>query len=233
MVALIAMFSAMRADTPRNGMSSSEFESTGTTAGSAGRRSNGDGGFRVACSVAVACAAVAFRKGDTIGPFAIRTFVFENVFPIRIDRRPIVMILLQELFFEPRIYARLRAWVCHTEGDLTFNSLYLTQFSDRLLQSVSIGGDRDLEPRSPLSNSSRSAPLAGKPSTRGQFGFPAETGAAPITGAPAAHCLKLIPPWSRELSGQRPETSWVRSGSRLHGSRRESESDIAAIKNRS
>src|SRR5580698_9222575 len=52
-----------------------------------------------------------------------------------------------------------------------------------------------------------SAPLAGKPSTRGQFGFPAETGAAPMTGAPAAHCSRLIPPWSRELSGQRPETS--------------------------
>ena len=43
------------------------------------------------------------------------------------------MILLQQLFFEPRINARLWAWVCHTEGDLTFDLLYLTQFSGPLL----------------------------------------------------------------------------------------------------
>ena len=45
------------------------------------------------------------------------------------------------------------------------------------------------------------APLPGKPSDRGQFGFPAETGAAPITGAPAAHCLKLLRHGLENLAG--------------------------------
>jgi hypothetical protein len=36
-----------------------------------------------------------------------------------------------------------------------------------------------------------SAPLPDKPSDRGLFGFPEDTGAAPITGAPAAHCFRL------------------------------------------
>src|ERR1700733_6662941 len=35
----------------------------------------------------------------------------------------------------------------------------------------------------------RSAPLPDKPSSRGLFGLPEGTGAAPMTGAPAAHCL--------------------------------------------
>jgi hypothetical protein len=35
----------------------------------------------------------------------------------------------------------------------------------------------------------RSAPLPDKPSGRGLFGLPEGTGAAPMTGAPAAHCL--------------------------------------------
>jgi hypothetical protein len=38
------------------------------------------------------------------------------------------------------------------------------------------------------SQKSWSAPLPDKPSDRGLFGFPEDTGAAPITGAPAAHC---------------------------------------------
>jgi hypothetical protein len=42
-----------------------------------------------------------------------------------------------------------------------------------------------------------SAPLAGKPSTRGLFGFPEDTGAAPMTGAPAAHCSRLWLPEPR------------------------------------
>ena len=75
------------------------------------------------------------------------------------------------------------------------------------------------------------APLPGKPSDRGLFGLAEDTAAAPITGAPAAHCFRLIPPWSRELSGQRPETSWVRSGSRLHGSRWVCEMRCRVLKN--
>jgi hypothetical protein len=43
--------------------------------------------------------------------------------------------------------------------------------------------------------------LPGKPSDRGQFGFPAETGAAPMTGAPAAHCLKLLRHGLENLAG--------------------------------
>src|ERR1700685_1379218 len=35
----------------------------------------------------------------------------------------------------------------------------------------------------------RSDPLPDKPSGRGLFGLPEGTGAAPMTGAPAAHCL--------------------------------------------
>jgi hypothetical protein len=46
-----------------------------------------------------------------------------------------------------------------------------------------------------------SAPLAGKPSTRGLFGFPEDTGAAPITGAPAAHCFKLFRHGLENLAG--------------------------------
>ena len=43
--------------------------------------------------------------------------------------------------------------------------------------------------------------MPGKPSDRGQFGFPAETGAAPITGAPAAHCLRLLRQDLENLAG--------------------------------
>jgi hypothetical protein len=43
--------------------------------------------------------------------------VIEDVFPIGIDGRPIVMVLLQQLFFEPRIYARLRALVGFHTGE--------------------------------------------------------------------------------------------------------------------
>ena len=38
-----------------------------------------------------------------------------------------------------------------------------------------------------------SAPLSDKPSDRGLFGFPEDTGAAPITGAPADHCFLHSP----------------------------------------
>jgi hypothetical protein len=47
----------------------------------------------------------------------------------------------------------------------------------------------------------RSAPLPDKPSDRGLFGFPEDTGAAPITGAPAAHCLKLLRHGLENLAG--------------------------------
>jgi hypothetical protein len=43
-----------------------------------------------------------------------------------------------------------------------------------------------------------SAPLPDKPSDRGLFGLPEDTGAAPITGAPAAHCFRL---WLQEPRG--------------------------------
>ena len=47
----------------------------------------------------------------------------------------------------------------------------------------------------------RSAPLPDKPSDRGLFGFPEDTGAAPITGAPAAHCFKLLRHGLENLAG--------------------------------
>ena len=46
-----------------------------------------------------------------------------------------------------------------------------------------------------------SAPLSDKPSDRGLFGLPEETGAAPITGAPAAHCLRLLRHGLENLAG--------------------------------
>jgi hypothetical protein len=45
------------------------------------------------------------------------------------------------------------------------------------------------------------APLPGKPSDRGLFGFAEDTAAAPITGAPAAHCLKLLRHGLENLAG--------------------------------
>src|SRR5580698_6918807 len=48
----------------------------------------------------------------------------------------------------------------------------------------------------------RSAPLPDKPSGRGLFGLPEGTGAAPMTGAPAAHCFVHSPrPEPRGLYG--------------------------------
>jgi len=47
----------------------------------------------------------------------------------------------------------------------------------------------------------RSAPLPDKPSGRGLFGLPEGTGAAPITGAPAAHCFKLLRHGLENLAG--------------------------------
>ena len=46
-----------------------------------------------------------------------------------------------------------------------------------------------------------SAPLPDKPSDRGLFGLPEDTGAAPITGAPAAHCFKLLRHGLENLAG--------------------------------
>ena len=46
-----------------------------------------------------------------------------------------------------------------------------------------------------------SAPLPDKPSDRGLFGLPEDTGAAPITGAPAAHCFKLLRQDLENLAG--------------------------------
>ena len=40
-----------------------------------------------------------------------------------------------------------------------------------------------------------------KPSGRGLFGLPEGTGAAPITGAPAAHCFKLLRHGLENLAG--------------------------------
>jgi hypothetical protein len=66
-------------------------------------------------------------------------------------------------------------------------------------------GGRDLKAASPCWPSSFqkswSAPLPDKPSDRGLFGFPEDTGAAPITGAPAAHCLKLLRHGLENLAG--------------------------------
>lgn len=49
----------------------------------------------------------------------VRVIVLENVFPFGIHRCPVMMVPLQQLFFEPRIYARLWAWIClhNAEGD--------------------------------------------------------------------------------------------------------------------
>ncbi len=52
-----------------------------------------------------------------------------------------------------------------------------------------------------LNHKSWGAPLPAKPSDRGQFGFPAETGAAPMTGAPAAHCSRLLRQSFEDLAG--------------------------------
>src|ERR1700722_14364107 len=46
-----------------------------------------------------------------------------------------------------------------------------------------------------------SAPLPDKPSDRGLFGLPEGTGAAPITGAPAAHCFILLRHGLENLAG--------------------------------
>jgi hypothetical protein len=61
--------------------------------------------------------------------------------------------------------------------------------------------DKHRRPRPPALQKSWSAPLAGKPSTRGLFGLPEGTGAAPITGAPAAHCFKLLRHGLENLAG--------------------------------
>jgi hypothetical protein len=55
--------------------------------------------------------------------------------------------------------------------------------------------------RSPFQKKSWSAPLPDKPSDRGLFGLPEDTGAAPITGAPAAHCLILLRQDLENLAG--------------------------------
>src|ERR1700729_2385883 len=46
-----------------------------------------------------------------------------------------------------------------------------------------------------------SAPTPDKPSDRGLFGFAEDTAAAPITGAPAAHCFKLLRQDLENLAG--------------------------------
>src|SRR5277367_4734569 len=77
----------------------------------------------------------------------------------------------------------------------------------------------------------RSAPLAGKPSTRGLFGIPEGTGAAPITGAPAAHCSDSSPqPEPRGLYGLVTGSSWVQSGSRLECNTGLAESEPCLLK---
>src|ERR1700689_684896 len=55
--------------------------------------------------------------------------------------------------------------------------------------------------RSRRPHKSWSAPLPDKPSDRGLFGFAEETAAAPITGAPAAHCFKLLRQDLENLAG--------------------------------
>ena len=56
-------------------------------------------------------------------------------------------------------------------------------------------------PRPPALQKSWSAPLADKPSDRGLFGLAEDTAAAPITGAPAAHCLILLRHGLENLAG--------------------------------
>jgi hypothetical protein len=55
--------------------------------------------------------------------------------------------------------------------------------------------------RLPSFQKSWSAPLPDKPSDQGLFGLPEGTGAAPITGAPAAHCFKLLRHGLENLAG--------------------------------
>ena len=73
--------------------------------------------------------------------------------------------------------------LCNWSGVCDFD--IVSPFSN----SLSALAMKHRRPRPPALRKSWSAPLAGKPSTRGLFGFPEDTGAAPIMGAPAAHLI--------------------------------------------